>query len=453
MKKLAVGVIGAGALAVAGALGTSYYMGEHIQQTMTQMTEAWASDGGLTVRLLDYDRGLLTSHATTLWSIASEEENYDITVVHNIVHGPWPMGKAAKVVSRFLLPPDSEAALLQALQQRAPLEWTTTASWSGTTAHHVTSPNFQTAFEDGSALTWGGLKAEWTLSAQRDAVQGFVRMPVLRVEVQDGSRMDMEDAELTFDAQMPQGYSFWTGPTALKLGMLSVLDTEEATQLKLQHLQLESSNVMQNALLQSGIQAQLQNVDSANFHAQNLKLQVQMKNIEANWFEQWMQWLQTGTESEEQTMSLLQNLPALLAGKPELHIQRLSMDSGDGPVSLAAHVRYSGTDPEQFNPITDLEGQLQTAMPLPVLKQLLGSRVRSDYLELLEQMDREIDEAELQAAVNDGVGKRLKALLSQAVVQKQGDAVSASLSFSNGEFKLNNQPQTLQQLLGIGGAL
>lgn len=453
MKKLAIGVLGAGALAVAGALGTSYYVGAHIQEAITQMAEAWTSEDGLTVRILDYDRGLFTSRATTLWSIATEEDNYDLTVTHDIVHGPWPMGKAAKVISRFLLPQDSDAALVEALQKRPPLEWTTIASWSGATAHNVTSPNFQTAFEDGSALTWGGLKAEWTLSATRDTAQGFVRMPVLRVEVQDGSRMDVEDAELTFDAQIPQGYSFWTGPTAMKLGMLSVLDTEDGTQLKLQNLRLEGSNVLQDSLLQSGMQVQLQNVESPSFRAKNLALHVQVKNIQANWFEQLMQWAQAGPEAEAQTTALLQNLPELLAGQPELHIQQLSMDSSDGPVSLNAHVRYTGTSPEEFNPTTDLEGQLQTAMPVTVLKQLLGSRVRSDYLQLLEQMDRELDEAELQAAVDDGVGKRLKALLSQGVVQKQGESVKASLSFSNGEFKLNDQPQTLQQLLGIGGAL
>ncbi len=32
------------------------------------------------MRVLEYDRGLLSSRAQTLWSFASEEDVYDITV-------------------------------------------------------------------------------------------------------------------------------------------------------------------------------------------------------------------------------------------------------------------------------------------------------------------------------------------------------------------------------------
>jgi len=79
--------------------------------------------------------------------------------------------------------------------------------------------------------------------------------------------------------------------------------------------------------------------------------------------------------------------------------------------------------------------------------------VRNDYLALLEQMNHALEEEELQAAVDDGVSKRLKALLSQGAVLQQGDTVEAALEFAHGEFKLNNRPQTLQQLLGIGSGL
>lgn len=452
MKKLAIGVLSAGALAIAGGLATSYYIGGKIQTALEQTANVWSAEDGFTVRVLEYDRGWVRSHAQTLWSLTSEEDTYDITVTHDILHGPWPMGQAAQVVSQFLLPEDSEPQLVEALQQRTPLEWVTTAGWSGQTTHTLFSPNFTSSFQDGSSLTWGGLQGEWTLSAERDHTQGFVRMPVLRVKDDDGGRMDVEDTEITFNTHMPEGYGFWLGPTALKMGRVTLQGTEgESTLLKLQRLELSSNNVLQDTLVQSSLDAQLGHLETPTYRANNVVLQMQVQNLDASWLDQVMRWAQSGPEAQD--MDWLRSLPVLLAGKPELAITRFGMDSADGTVSLSARLAYTGTQPEAFDPSTDLAGQLRTTMPLPALVQLLEAKVRNDYLELLEQMNHELADEELQAAVNDGVDKRLQALLTQGIVQKQGNQVEAALEFSQGSLLINNRPQTLQQLLGIGSAL
>lgn len=451
MKKLAIGVLSACALAVAGGLATSYYIGGKVQESIEHTADTWSSEDGFTVRVLDYQRGLLSSKAQTLWSFSSEDEPYDITVTHDILHGPWPMGKAAKVVSQFLLPDDSDPLLLEALQKRAPLEWTVTADWSGETVHTMFSPNFSTNFEDASSLTWGGLQAEWTLSAAHDRTQGFVRMPLLRVKVEDGSRMDMEDTEITFDTHSPEGYSFWVGPTVVKLGLLAVQDAESDAQLKLHQLQLTATNTLQDNLVQSGLDAHLEQIAANTYSIENLALQMHFNNINATWLDQLMQWMQAG--SDVQDMTWLRSLPLLLAGKPELAITRLSMQSADGPIALSARIAYTGTNPEAFNPGTDLEGQLSTSMPVSAMTQLLESKVRNDYLQLLEQMELDLDESELQASIDAGIEKRLKILLEQGVLQKKGDMLDATLIFSGGAFNLNNRSQSLQQLLGIGSAM
>lgn len=102
-------------LAVAGALATSYYVGGRIEQAIEQTADSWAEGSGVTVQVMDYERGIISSKATTLWSIATEDDTYEITAKHDILHGPWPMGKAAKVVSRFLLPEGTDPALVKAL--------------------------------------------------------------------------------------------------------------------------------------------------------------------------------------------------------------------------------------------------------------------------------------------------------------------------------------------------
>lgn len=453
MKKLAIGAVSVGVLAVAGALATSYYVGGRIEQAIVQTADSWAEGSGVTVQVMDYERGIISSKATTLWSIATEDDTYEITAKHDILHGPWPMGKAAKVVSRFLLPEGTDPALVKALEQRAPLEWTALADWSGATSNHLVSPSFKAAFEDGSALTWGGLQMEWTLSAELDATKGFARMPAVHAEEQDGSRMDMAGAELTFDARIPQGYSFWVGPSTMQIERLSVRDAAEESTFSVEGVELKSNNQLQQQLLSSDMSLHVKELQSPSFSTKNVLLQMQANNINAPWFEQWMGTMQTAGSTDEQVDQLVQSLPQLLEGKPELQIQRLSMDSSDGPVALSAFLRYVGEQPQAFDPAMDLAGQVQLSMPVKLIKLLMDGRVRNDYVELLEQMESEVEEDELQAAVEEGVQKRLEMLIDNGILKQSADGVSATLSFSEGEFKLNEQPQTLQQLLGIGSVL
>ena len=451
MKKLTVGVLCAGVVAAAGVLATSYYSGIKIQEAFEQNAQAWSAEDGFSVEVLEYERGWIRSHAKTLWSFAGEEEFHEIQVTHDMLHGPWPMGKAAKVISRFLLPESSEPQLVDALQSRAPLEWTTIANWSGQTTHTLASPQFAATFQDGSTLVWGGLQAQWDLSAERNHAKGFMRMPELRVQVEDGSVMDVDNAEFTFDTAIPEGHGFWVGPTTLNIGAMDVQDTESQTYLKLQKLAAQAGNTLQEGLLQSSLGLQLAQLQTQAYNVNNVALNMQLKHVNALWFDQFIHWMQAG--SDIQNMPWLNSLPQLLAGKPEISVSELTMGSEDGPISLSARLAYVGTEPEAFNPLGDLEGQLQTEMPMSALAMMLESKVRNDYLELLEQMNHDLEEAELQAAVEDGLEKRLDTLLGQGVFIVEEMQAKAALSFSGGELKLNGQPIALQNLLSIGGAL
>lgn len=452
MNKLAIGVLSAGALAVTAGFATSYYMGGRILQTLQDTALAWSAQEGLTVRVLAYERGITSSQAKTLWSLATAEDTYDVTVTHDIVHGPWPRGKAAQVVSRFLLPDDSEPQLVQALQQKPPLEWTTTASWSGATAHTLFSPNFSTLFEDGSSLTWGGLKSEWTLSAQRNATKGFVQMPVLRVKAEDGSSMELEDADLTFDAHMPASFSFWNGPSSIKVGLIAVQNPETATQFKLQQLAMHTTTTLQDKLVQMGLETSIAKVQTPEYSLGNLALAINFKQVDADWLDEFMVWMQRIPQDEDQATALLRSLPVLLAAKPVIE-SRLGMDTPDGPAELSAQVAYVGQQPDAFQPLLDLQAHLRAKLPKVAVVQLLDSKVRSDYLALLEQLNQDFDEQTLQTAVDDGVGKRLKQLLELGALQDSGTTFSAEIELDQGELKLNGQPRELQNLLQMGGAI
>ena len=454
MKKLAIGVLSAGALAVAGALGTSYHMGGHIQQALEETTTAWSSEDGFSVRIVEYERGIVRSKAKTLWTFATGEEIYELPVTHDIMHGPWPMGKAAKVITRFALPADSEPQLLQALQEQPPLEWSTTASWSGETEHSLSSPQFTAQFEDGSTLSWGGLKAQWTLSAQRNAAKGMLNMPLLRVKVEDGTSLDMQDSAVTFDAHVPENLSFWSGPSSVKIGQLAVHNTETESQWQLQGLSIQSDTSLQNNLVHMALNSHVATLELPEFKLDDLALEMHAKQIDGQWLNTLMLWMQRNTyDDSDQVTSPLQDLPMLLAGKPEIALTRLGMRTPEGPAEMSARIAYVGQAPEAFNPATDLHVQMHAQLPKTILAYVLDSKVRSDYLDLLQQLEQELNEEQLQAAVDDGVDKRLQGLLELGAIKDSGTTFSADLELKQGELTLNGQPSDLRNLLQMGGAI
>lgn len=92
-------------------------------------------------------------------------------------------------------------------------------------------------------------------------------------------------------------------------------------------------------------------------------------------------------------------------------------------------------------------------MPKPILLALLDSKVRSDYIELLEQLEQEMDEPQLQHAVDDGVSKRLKGLIEWNAIRERSDAFTTELELKNGKLTLNGQTRDMADLLQMIGAM
>lgn len=453
MKKTAIAVLSAGALALAGALGVSYYVGSRIQQTFEATAQTWNAQDSFSVRVLEYRRGIISSHAVSLWSFAAQDNDYEVTVTHDIVHGPWPWGKLAQIRSKFHLPESTEPELKRVLEGRAPLEWQVTADWQGATDHHLSSPAFFVQFQDQSSLEWGGLQARWALSAQQDTAKGFMHMPLMRTRVEGTDQMEWEDAQLTFNTHIPTGHQFWQGPAQLKLKLLKVQEPETATAFRLQQWLVDSSIELQEEWVDMRLKSQIEHIEMAGYNARNLMLSMHMKQIHADWLDQALQWVQQSAEEETQGASMGESLPILLSGKPEIAIDNLSAETDDGPAQLSARVHYVGTQPEAFDPVTDIQAMLRASLPKSMLVQLLDTKVRSDYLRLLEQMGQELDEDMLLAAVEDGVGKRLQGLLRLGAVSESDTQYDAELVLKQGEFQLNGQPIELQYLLQLGEAM
>ena len=453
MNKLVVGVVGAGVLAGAAALGCSYYVGGQIEQSLQRATQEWSAQEGFAVNILEYNRGIFGAKAKTQWSFDDEDEHFEIIATHDITHGPWARGQAGRIDSRFPLPEDSDPDLQKALHGRAALEMLTHIGWKGQTEHKVTSPELSVHFADGSELGWGGLQAELKLSAERTAAQGWARMPALQLKSEDGSRMELQDTRMDVSGAIVPGHSFWDGPASMTVASLQIFEPEGASHIMLRGLALDSATQVREEMIDTSFKVNVAHLDAPGYPTSDIQLHVSLKNIASTWLDQAMAWAQGDMQDEAHRMELLRSLPVLLERKPEIALERFAVRTPEGLSELSARLAYQGEDPSAFNPLTDLYASLRAAMPQALLKLLMAEKVRSDYATLLEQLGQEMAEEALQAEVDAGVQKRIQGLLSNDIVRAQGDTFSAELEYSQGEIKLNGVVTPLQKLWGIGGAM
>lgn len=453
MKKLVVGVVGAGVIAGVAALGCSYYVGGQIEQSLERATQEWSAQEGFSVSILQYERGIVGAKAKTQWSFEEEDEHVDIIATHDITHGPWARGQAGSIDSFFELPEDSDPELQKALQGRAALQMLTRIGWKGQSEHTFTSPEITVNFADGSDLSWSGLQAALSVSAERTAAKGWARMPALKLKSEDGSRLELQDTAMDFSGAMVPGHSFWDGPANMKVGSLRMFDPDSESSITLQGVALDSTTTMREEMLDSSLKVNVAHIDAPGYRTSDMQMHMSIKNIDAGWLDQFLIWAQGNMQDETHRMELLRSLPVLLEHKPEISIERFAVRTPEGHSELSARLAYQGDNPKTFDPLTDVHGSLRASMPQALLKMLMAEKVRSDYAALLEQLGQNMTEQALQAEVDDGVQKRIQGLLSNDIVRAQGDTFNAELEYSQGDIKLNGISTSLQKLWGIGGAM
>lgn len=452
MKKLVVGLLGTGVLAVACTLGISHYIGGQLQTAMEDAVASWNGEG-FNVELLSYDRGLLGAEAQTVWTFATEDASYEMLATHSVHHGPWSGGHAGTIDTQFHLPDNSEAALIDALQDRPLLQWHTTVFWQGGTDHHLQSPAFQATFDDASALNWGGLEARMTLPAARDQTRGWLRAPALHVQSADQSALDLADLAFDFDVQLVEGSSLWAGPVQLQMGTLRVRDAAQGESLHLENLRTALHNTVTDGLAALQLTAQAKALQTASYAAHDVDLALHAERVDAQWLGDWWTWLQGDLSDPEHLAVLQHNLPQLLAHHPVVTLEKLALRTADGNSHMESRWAYVGQDPQSPNLLTDLHASVHAAMPKRLLENWLGQQVRSDYVELLAQMEQTLDDTALQASVEDGVRKRLAVLIEAGLLHDEQEALSIDLKLDRGALQLNGQAIDWQTLLGIGQSL
>jgi len=474
MKKQWVAGMAAAAVVVAtGAMGTSYVVGRQIEAGFQDTATHWSSEG-LSIEVVQYERGLLHSSAETLWTyvavrdtaedeaVGTDEEDGDnptaathepvqFKATHQISHGPWPWGHAAQLQSRFVPVAGTQPQLVAALQGRPALQWDTTVGWGRSSRHVATSPALEWT-ADGSTITWGGLQAQWSMPAAHRGMQGTVHLPSLRVQAPASGTLQLADAALHFDLQQPADQQFLTGPWGLTLASLEHQPVEGAGEpLQVRGLSLESTATLANQVVGMTLAARLQSAQAGARVASDMALEMALRNVDAAWLNQMLQARKSESDGRDGLQQLQRSLPQLLARQPGLDIQRLALRTPEGLSEIRASLAYTGNGQQMQTLLQDLQASLHAQLPKPVLAALVSQKIRRDYLEMLDDYDRTYDESMLTEAVQRRVTQRIAEWREAGIVQAQGDAWATQLDYANGKIQLNHQPLDAAEAAAVLG--
>ena len=457
MNKKAGAGIAAIALVVAGALGTSYYMGGKLQQDLTEGLTQW-SKHGMKVQVTSYERGAFSSTAKTVWTLESSDEPVQFTAAHKISHGPLPLGHAAELHTRFNLPDDADPALKTALDGRSPLEVATKVGWGRSSSSVMTSPAVSTRIKNGD-MNWGGMKISWDMPANMKAAKGTGNFAGLQFKDEEGS-LTLDKADMRFDVKQPEGQKFWTGPFAMTIAKITASKQGEegrTSASQLEGITMDSDTTLKGEVVEMTLKTGIKMARLEDAKADDLLLDMVLNNVDANWINQVVEMgkhkTQLSSESDAATdgidadeahrdefrEKMLQSLTQALARQPAIEIKRLSMRTAEGVSEFSAAVQYLGNGEKMGNLLKDLKVSFKADMPKPLMESMLQSRKRASLIATLGDKSDYPPEA-IDSAAKRQAQSSLELLTRQGIVEGKDGKMRTEIVLAQGEFQVNGKP-------------
>lgn len=457
MKKLGIGIAAAVAVLVAGGAATGYIVGNNIEAGFATAANEW-SKPPLLVQVQDYQKGIFSSTAQTLWTVDTGEEKLQFTAQHAINHGPLPIAHLAEIVSTFAISPDAPPEWVVAFKDKAPLVWKSKVGWSKNTQNEVTSPAFNGEF-GGDKLAFGGFKSDFEMSSDFSRIKGDASMPSLLLQSTPGeedegqaSEMLMSGNTMRFDMHQPTGHEFMVGSIEWALASLKITPKSGEDPAELKDLKLVGDTQLAGESVNSSINGTVKSFVQKDHKIDDMVLDMTLNNLDAGWLNQFTKESQKiQGDPQAMQMLLLQGMQQLLARKPELEFKRISWRTAEGTAEMAASLAYQGDASKQINPMMDLKAQLSLDMPKPVLQSLYASKVRETYL--LENEGSDIDEKQLASTVQEDVNARLSGLVQAGLLVENGDRMSSKLQWEQGQLQANGKPLDQNGMMGLLSAM
>jgi uncharacterized protein YdgA (DUF945 family) len=438
-----VGVVVLGIVAVvAGAVVTGF-------QTKKALQAGAANWPMVKVVEQHYSQGLFSSTQTVALQIgcAGAGAQPMFTVRQRVKHGPFPgfSGFGAALIETELLVPDNARKVLDEITGgQPPVTARTAVAFDGTLRSLVTMPAFHFRGPNGEQLSFQGLRAD--ITSKGESLRYDVAVPSLNVAAKD-QRMAVE-MRLTGLAMHGEhnGGSMWLRPGTSSgeiasfefSAMSQVASPVPPLRFALSQIKASTETTLADALIASRSQLTGQGT-IGGVKLDKIELQASLKRLHAPTYAKLMQrFVDSAASCDTQAaiapqlllQQLQQDLAALLPFGPEYALDKLALEIDGKRGELAYSVAINGVSADELQ------------APLPALLMSKGL-IRGRALVPAVWVERTLasfgggqkDPATQAELMNVMLAK----LTGEGYIVRDGEMLSAQLSFDKGQLTVNGK--------------
>jgi uncharacterized protein YdgA (DUF945 family) len=476
MKKLILSIL----LVVAAAIPTvPYFISTTVEQTFRTEHEEAATDAapsGVSIELVDYQRGYLDATATSRISILVPEGKETITLDlrHHISHLPQLDRQViATVTTELVLTNEAAQTVAQLFKGQTPLSISTLIFLDGHQegTFHSPSASGQISDKETVAIEWQGLEGTAWQSAARDRLTfnifapGITLRPVEDEPLADNGTEPVvtpasvsadDKAEsialmaLRYQGDMQRAASgMWMGKGEGSIASfaINVTDKEGApTSVLINSIGMKGEQQESNGLINAGGAFTANSINVNGFMLSNAVYDIAIENIDTTAMLAWQKTaakMMKGEVAPDQAFAPMADyIPALFNAHPVLKINDLSVDSPMGRFAVKLDTRINGEwnevmleNPAMIIPVIKLS--LEASVPRSVVVTGLNGQAHNAILTQAAASETTITPEELESAVNQAVAQQLDGMIAQGFIKENAAQLETSIEFDAGKLTVN----------------
>lgn len=484
MKNLTA--IAAGVVVAIGTISTvgAWYTGTQLDGVLqgaleeaNQQSQAMLLGSGMTskLELLSLETGLFssTAHYRLTYTVPEDEQSsepQEVLLVDNIEHGPLPVSRLLRFKLWPVMAASNYALETNPLTQKwfdaangaAPLWGKMTLGYDGSTTGTLTLIPVEFTPTPTAEVKFSGLALDFHTSknAERVAISGGMDSLIINAvdDEQTPVHAELRGLALNLDQHLSSG-DFYVGDSSAKL-LSAQFEVGEQPAILFKDLSHFGNMQEVSGLLGARMGYDIGAISYRGKELAGMQLHVSLKNIDVLALKSLRELYRDKFTSDpqgqgvdagaadtpftpEQDAQLKAGFEQLLAAKPQVALEKLSIKTTSGKALLSVAIDLN--KPESFElPLAELAKQMivQLDSKLSVAKPMIGDGVRAQAMIAGETDAKAIED---QALMLTEVGSQLA--LGTGLVKQDGDTLQSSLHYAKGTLTLNGQDMSVDEFL------
>lgn len=484
MKKLCAIIVMASFAVAALFLGATFWFGMETERVYGEMLKDVSRAGSLGFNDQGYNRGFFSSTARTLLTVntpamgpGEKEEATELTLVHEIRHGPWPPSLLVEgerqlkpvyafvetKIERPLETKDKAEEILDEFPELIASRSYTTLYLGGRGEMQIVIPPLRRTTVGGEPATvdWSGLNGQMWFTADLKEFKGSFSAPGLTA-VKENGRVEINGVTSAFDLRASVDGPF-LGEASFDLGHLESVETQDGKRrfFSAKGMRAKGSSWASGEMINSEVVMTIEQVltDDRTYGPGDLTLELRkldapslgklgrsVRELQA----------QSPQVSPDEVRKMIlakfgQIMPGLMKHSPEFEISLLALNTSDGELQGKAKIIFHGDNALALSNPLFLLSAVTAHVEFAIADRLLEEIVESANREMIKgeknEDRRRLSDEEIEALASAGRRERLEALVENNVLIHDDGDYRAMADFENGQLTLNGRPLMFQDLV------